>query len=597
MKSVVMLWVACLKEAGDQHHVRIDRDLAYAESRIEQEGDQFLTITLPNFEKDLLTAITQGSIGSNLFVGFRRRGGLPAFLSGFLCHLFNGDGELRVDADITVLRTVRQILLLVSKVKCSVAQKRERQALKAYVDTDASLEEIPESLLADFRDASKALLAPYLAAVESRIWSGDWIPRHSSGALATRESYNSRYSSRTWTERLQAVLPWEHDLAVSPRELIDNLDEFSVLASEQEPPSKVTTVPKTMKGPRIIAEEPVWNQFVQQGVLSVMTETLSESRFRPLADIFSWLDQEPNRELARVGSIDGSFATLDLSEASDRVSLQLVEALLAQHPFLRDVVLASRSQRAKLSSGQTIVLKKFASMGSSLCFPMESMVFFIIEAIAWAEHEGIVPSQLRIRGLPRMRVYGDDLIVPSTVAQNLSQRLESYGLRVNTRKSFTTGPIRESCGADWYHGEDISVFKVRDLLPETDHQSELIASAIDLHNRAYSAGWTGVAAAVEESLSKLFRRLPRAPVGTRIPALWTWDNIMPNAVRHEPRLQRLQYRSFILRQVKPVDPLEGYGAFKKFALPHSVDRTADHLERDGRSRYAGVHIGWLVAPY
>lgn len=597
MKSVVMLWVASLKEAGDQHRVRIDRDLAYAESRVEQEGLSFLTITLPNFEKDLLTAITQGSIGSNLFPGFRRRGGLPAFLSGFLCQLFDRDGKLRADADISVLRTVRQILLLVSKVELPVSPRREREALQGYIDTDASLEEIPRGLIRDFRDASRALLAPFLATVESRIWSGDWIPRHSSGALATRESFNSRYSSRVWTERLQAVLPWWDDLAVSPRELIDHVDEFSVLASDQEPPSKVTTVPKTMKGPRIIAEEPVWNQFVQQGVLSVMTEVLSEERFRPLADIFSWSDQEPNRELARLGSIDGSYATLDLSEASDRVSLQLVEALLDQHPFLREVVLASRSEKARLSSGEVIVLKKFASMGSSLCFPMESMVFFIIEALAWAEHEGIVPSQLRVRGLPRMRVYGDDLIVPQTVAQTLSQRLEAYGLRVNTRKSFTTGPIRESCGADWYLGVDISVFKVRALLPETVHQSEPIARAIELHNRAYLAGWTGVAGVVEESLRRLFYRVPRAPVGTRIPALWTWDELVSNAVRHDPKLQRIQYRGFMLRQAKPVDPLQGYGAFKKFALPHSVEREADHLERDGRSRYAGVHIGWLAVPY
>ncbi len=597
MKSVVMLWVACLKEAGDQHHVRIDRDLAYAESRLEHEGLSFITIVLPGFEKDLLTAVSQGRIDSNHFVGFRRRGGLPAFLSGFLCRVFHSDGTLRPDADITALRAVRQVLLLVGKIELPVTRSRELEALAGYIKTDASLEEIPEYLLRDFRDASRVLLAPYLAAVESRIWSGDWIPRHSSGALATRELYNSRHSFRTWTERLQSVLRWEDEVAVSYREIVDHVDDFSVLAPEHEPPSKVTTVPKTMKSPRIIAEEPVWNQFIQQGVLHVMTEVLQEPRFRRLADIFSWLDQEPNRELARVGSIDGSFATLDLSEASDRVSLQLVEALLSQHPFLRDVVLASRSQRAKLSTGEEIVLNKFASMGSSLCFPMESMVFFIIEAMAWAEHEGMVPSALRVRGLPRMRVYGDDLIVPSTVAQILSHRLEVYGLKVNARKSFTTGPIRESCGADWYHGVDISVFKIRVPFPETEHQYDATSRTIEFHNNAYSAGWFLVAEEAAKALNGLYRSLPRVPVGTRISALWSWDPVKSNAVRLDPKLQRRQYRSFVFRQTKPTDPLAGYGALKKSFSPHHEERDLAHLERDGRSRYAGVHIGWSAEPY
>jgi hypothetical protein len=409
--------------------------------------------------------------------------------------------------------------------------------------------------------------------------------------------YNSRHSFRTWTERLQSFLLWEDELAFSYREIVDNLDDFSVLAPDQEPPSKVTTVPKTMKAPRIIAEEPVWNQFIQQGVLHVMTEVIQEPRFRRLADIFSWLDQEPNRELARVGSVDGSYATFDLSEASDRVSLQLVEALLAQHPFLKGVVLASRSRTAKLSTGDEIVLKKFASMGSSLCFPIESMVFFIIEAIAWAEHEGMVPSALRVRGLPRMRVYGDDLIVPQAVAQILPRRLETYGLKVNSRKSFTTGPIRESCGADWYLGSDISVFKLRVPFPEAEHQFETISRTIEFHNNAYSAGWFLVAGQAELSLNGIFRKLPRVPVGTRLSALWSWDQVDSGAVRLDPKLQRRQYRSFVFRQMKPIDPLEGYGALKKSFAPHSDERGSKHLERDGRSRYAGVHIGWSVEPY
>ena len=130
MKSVVMLWVACLKEAGDQYRVRTNRDLAYALSRVEKEGLSFLGITLPNFEKDLLTAVARGYAGSDLFAGFTQRGGLPTFMSGFLCQIFDVDGLLRDDADPSLLRAVRQVLLLVSKTEAPYSKRARRRLLQ-----------------------------------------------------------------------------------------------------------------------------------------------------------------------------------------------------------------------------------------------------------------------------------------------------------------------------------------------------------------------------------------------------------------------------------------------------------------------------------
>lgn len=606
MKSVVMLWIDCLKEAGDQYCVRTHRDVAYATSRIEDEGLSFLTIALPAFEKDFLTGITRGHAGSDLFHGFRYgSGGLPTFLSGFLHQVFDTDGSLRADVDPGLIRSIRQVLLLCSKIELPTSKERETDALAAYISTDEMLDECSEHDLAVFRTVSRNLLGSYLSDVESRLWSGDWIPRHSSGANADRVSYNARFGIDTWTERLNAVFPWWEDLAACPREVIDHHEDFSVLAREEEPPSRVALVPKTMKGPRIIAMEPSWMQYTQQGILHVMTEELGRAKNRKISDIFSWQDQEPNRILAREGSKSGEFATLDLSEASDRVSLQLAEALLASHPFLRDAVLACRSERAlvPLGKGVEIRLNKFASMGSALCFPIESMVFFIICSIAYAESCGMDPSALRIRDLPRMRVYGDDLIVPQIAAQTLMSRLESYRLKVNSRKSFTTGPFRESCGADWYAGVDVSVFKLRAPLPTSRRQHHLIQKAIDFHNRVYDSGWFSLAATVETSLQRVLGRLLYAPVGMDVSALWTWEPISPSNVRTNTHLHRREFRTFVFRYEKPRDPLSEYGALRKFFTPSGGDegllalgfhtvRDVDHLERDGRSQCVGMHTGW-----
>lgn len=593
MKSEVELWEVCLREAGFQHHVRIHRDLETSRKRVEHEGLAFLTITLPRFEKDLLSAISSGRIGSNHFAGFRRSGGLPAFLSGFLCQVFDKKGVLRDDASSSVLRSLRQVLLLLSKVEYEVSDQRKAAAVKAYIATDGQLVELNDRLRNIFRSSARVLLGDFLREVEHRLYWRDWMPGHSTGALATGESPNGRYNNATWTERLQNVLRWEDELTTCPSEIYHSSEDITVLAREDEPPAKLVLVPKTMKGPRVIVEEPVYAQYVQQGIFHLMSDVLSQPRNRGLLDSFGWHDQEPNRTLAREGSMHSGFATLDLSEASDRVSLELVELLLDSVPFLRDAVFACRSERVQVGRGQTVQLRKFASMGSALCFPIESMVFYVIASIALAEHNAVAPSALRTsRKYGTIRVYGDDIIVPSTVAQSAARWLETFGLKVNVDKTFTTGHFRESCGSDWFHGEDVSVFKLRTPLPAKRRHLESLRSTIEFHNRAYSQGWFLVAEHVENLIKRIIPACPRVPVGVRASALWSYDE--PTAVRHHRDLHRPEYRVLLFREVKPRDRLEGYGALKKTIVRRSHDPHAvDHLERGGRSRCVGVNIGWI----
>ncbi len=603
MKSEVELWISCLIEAGHQHHVQTTLDLAYARSRIEHEGMAFLTITLPKFEKDFLTAVSRGFVGSDLFHGFRRRGGLPAFLSGFLRQMFDGSGALREDASASVMRSIRQVLLLLSKVEYPVSASRRKKAIRSYVSTDEQLVELNERLKNAFRSAARTLLGPYLQEVERALYWREYLPRHSTGALATKESPNGRWASTTWTERLQSVLRWEDDLHTCPSESYYG-PEVTVLAEDSEPAAKLVTVPKTMKGPRVIVEEPVYNQYVQQGILNIMSDVLTQRRFRHLAERFSWADQTPNRELAREGSYNGAFATIDLSEASDRVTLELVEVLLDSVPFLRDAVTASRSRRVQIGPEEAVTLNKFSSMGSALCFPIESMVFYILVSLGQAAHHDIAPSMLRASlKYGEVRVYGDDIIVPADVAHSAIHWLESYGLKVNVDKTFTTGPFRESCGADWFRGKDVSVFKLRQPLPEKRHHVEALRSAIQFHNRAFGAGWFLVAEWTAKYLDKVHRYIPRAPFGLAAHALWTYDE--PTRRRHNHSLHQEEFQVLKFREVKPVDPVDGYGALKKSltrittVCNVSGETEGDHLQRGGRSQCVGVNIGytgWQSSP-
>nr|QDH89758.1 MAG: RNA-dependent RNA polymerase [Leviviridae sp.] len=97
---------------------------------------------------------------------------------------------------------------------------------------------------------------------------------------------------------------------------------------------------------------------MQQGILRSFLEHFYEDDF--LSKVIGFDDQVPNQELARLGSLDQRTATLDMSDASDRVSNQLVRGLVRRWPSLSEAIDATRSRKAVLpGSGEVIRLAKF----------------------------------------------------------------------------------------------------------------------------------------------------------------------------------------------------------------------------------------------
>lgn len=83
--------------------------------------------------------------------------------------------------------------------------------------------------------------------------------------------------------------------------------------------SRLNFVPKTADISRLICVEPNLNMFYQLGLGAVL-----EDRLRNVFDISLASQPELNRELARVGSIFNSFSTIDLSSASDSMSMKML---------------------------------------------------------------------------------------------------------------------------------------------------------------------------------------------------------------------------------------------------------------------------------
>jgi hypothetical protein len=144
-------------------------------------------------------------------------------------------------------------------------------------------------------------------------------------------------------------------------------------------------------------------------------------------------------------------------------------------------------------------------MGSALTFPFEAMVFTILIACALeqTERHRVHPHDL----VGRVSVYGDDLIIPVGAIDCAIDWLEHFGAKVNRSKSFWTGGFRESCGAEFYDGTDVSVVRARSELPSSRSDAAEIAALADLRNRAYRAGLWSFSADLDESLVE-FVKLP-----------------------------------------------------------------------------------------
>jgi len=335
------------------------------------------------------------------------------------------------------------------------------------------------------------------------IYRGELSPKHGPGKTSDRLDGNQKWTLPTWHERLEPLFPYV-EYAVPSHSYWEQQFRTKFLLPEDEPPAKLTAVPKTHLTPRLISIEPTCMQYIQQAISIPLRAMLERDK---LAKHFVGFEEQwPNQAMAQIGSEDGSLATLDLSEASDRVPNWLVEDLFQDFPHFSEGIEACRSQTVRLPSGDVIRLQKFASMGSALTFPIEAMVFtaVVLEGIVRASESRLNPGTL-MRYRDMVRVYGDDIIVPTDMAEIAIDSLEAFGFKVNRNKSFWTGGFRESCGKEYWNGLDVSIVRFRKKLPTSRHDVDEIVSTSATRNLLYKAGMYGLASVLDDLLLEVLQ--------------------------------------------------------------------------------------------
>jgi hypothetical protein len=632
MKSLMSLWAKMADDMAILCCTSATSDKKTVRRRVENEGLSFLTITLPDLGKSTQKWIDQGHVGINSSFTYGR-GSLPVFLRGFFSRVFDSDtGVLLDDPCIDAIFAIRQLTLSFGKISFPCTPQRERKAMQKFIECEQDVREsdanLTESDLCEFEKISDLLFSELFSQMDRDVFYGNLLPQHGPGATADRLTSNGKFDGTHWTTRLEKYFP-SHKYLIPNFHFSENLDEVSVLEPGAEMPVRVISVPKTLKTPRIIAIEPACMQYTQQALLRCFLA--SYERDELLRRFMGFDDQFPNQEHARLGSLMGHTATLDLSEASDRVSNQLVMRMTRKWPHLQGAIQACRSRKADVPGHGVIRLAKFASMGSALCFPMEAMVFLTLILLGIQKELNTTLTRRDLKVLTgSVRVYGDDLIVPVRQVRTIVQTLEHFGARVGLDKSFWTGKFRESCGKEYLNGSDVSITRVRQALPCTIADVTEVISTVSLRNLLEDRGCFGMTVEwLDNLLTGVLKHFP--VVGPDSSVLGRVSSYLPLTVdKWHPTLHTPFVQGYELRAKAPSDPLGGPGALLKCLLkletrsPQGVVDTdvglvpcyrpgmpnydfhrnqatfrmpsgsydEHHLERSGRPKRVSITLGW-----
>jgi hypothetical protein len=347
--------------------------------------------------------------------------------------------------DPHMLRFLRQLLLFSYKAHVQHDKTKTAASFNQFVETNSQVGAWGNAL----SERSPLLLDLARTHVQSVLYAfreRDVIPFHGPGASTTPKD-GKRWSK--WYESIECCYPYSdyYSLYFNSEQQMS----FGDLTSEHIQ-ADLIAVPKDSRGPRLICVHPAEAIWLQQGIRVELERAIGVRRTHPgpwPKGYVQFDDQSINGNLALLSSMDRKFATLDMKEASDRISEPLVQILFGRKYKWFG---SCRAQRYHVKDPSIGIpdgdINCYAPMGNATTFPVQSLVFWAI-CCASLQHHGFHQPGVAF-------VFGDDIIVPTEAAQFVIDDLESFGLLVNRTKSFWRGGFRESCGVDAFNGIDVT---------------------------------------------------------------------------------------------------------------------------------------------
>jgi len=538
--------------------------------RVLTEGPSFLTKTLPKLGKAFDKALSLDTPLNATDIGFRPDDGVktPKFLGEFFRRVLDQDGLPLSEPCIESIKVIRNLTFVFYKYELGYTGKQEQEVVSKFERTENDLQTMSPSFNSLEASADQGYSCrrrrisaptPELVTREARILLSNLfgfnevdrtcfdptniIPSHGPGVVATKQQLWSKFRFSNVSGRITSAYPLDAYFYASLGHVCDRQDSMDRI-SDSDLSARVILVPKDSRGPRLISCEPVDFQWVQQGLGRAIVNWVETNPLTKWNVFFT--NQQPNQCGSLLGSKTGAYSTLDLNEASDRVSVDLVRLLFPPHIY--EFLAACRSLSTVLPDGRVIELRKFAPMGSSLCFPILALTIWALLAAGAPDadtREGIL-------------VYGDDVIVPTAYAENAMIILESFGLKINRDKSCTKGFFRESCGVDAFKGINVTPVRIRTVWSSTP-RPDVYTSWIAYANSFYDRQCYETYDLIVSELVRIYGPIPGDELGLTCPSLRvTPIGMRPLRQRTNRALQKLEYRCWVSKSPVITKVIDGW---------------------------------------
>jgi hypothetical protein len=351
------------------------------------------------------------------------------------------------------LKYLRQVLLFCYKIEFEPSNDQLKEAQATFENTDADLACWDEAFASI---PHSPMFASARQIVGKCIYKIDWreiMPGHGPGAVYPPCYSYDKSKFSTIYRPIESFYPHAEYMCGIPSFWWDHyVQHADSLTEEDTIVSRLVAVPKDSRGPRLICVHPKEAVWIQQGCRRLLERAIT-SRSSPCYGRITFHDQTVNGNLALASSQSQEYCTLDLKEASDRISCSLVKYLFGD--FAYEWLSCSRATHVKLLDGRVIKLRKWAPMGNALTFPVQSLIFYALVRAGIRSHYG--------ENCTDIFVFGDDIVFPTKYYDGALRGLVSSGAIPNPTKTFRHGFFRESCGVDAFKGINVTPHRLRRL--------------------------------------------------------------------------------------------------------------------------------------
>lgn len=560
------------------------RDCQYYLNRFRFEGIAFVTTRVNDLRKAVEESLQTGRFVCPQGFALHRDSRLPMFMGAFFRRIYDNEGNLSQDADPDSVKCVRQVCSFLYKLEIPYTKDQLDDAVHKLVETDKSGGSIDLS--------GQERILSVAAGICYRIFNNfdatDIVPRPGPGATACATPRSSRYEPHVLYNQIHQKYPYYRYFYVNTAHLSDRKTEYLSMPRQSAGPGLVKAVHKDIGGPRLMCMMQNEYMLLQQGLAEKMRDRLEEHWLTKGQVNFT--DQTINQEVALESSMTGEYSTLDMSEASNRVFRGVVRAVFGRTPELLACLLALSPEQMELPSGKLHSTEMFAPMGSSLCFPVMSVVHYCLAVAAIN-----VATGRQLRDIAKsVFVYGDDILCRSEDSTHLFESFPNFGMKFNVGKSFYSGNFRESCGVDAFKGLNVTPVRFRKRFLCNGGPKEIL-SGLEAYDHLTERGYECVAKELKAIFTSMHGVLPHVFRGS-CAAGWTTDD--PSLVaaslrdfkkRWNPKLQRFEVKVLAFDCKTNVSMLPGWELL--YRVLNHVSRKYTSLH--DRSAEIALRYEWL----